>query len=112
MLIGIQIIGILFTLFMLYITFIRNKRDEISYTEQIIWFIFWGLFGLITIFPQILNPITIVLHVSRTLDFLIIGGFLFMIGISYYNYGQIKQFNQKIEVIVKHIAWEEAEKKK
>lgn len=109
MLLGIQIIGVLFGIFMLYLAFLQKKRKEASIPESILWFIFWGVFIVITILPQILNPITIKLNITRTMDLLIIGGILFMVGISYYNYNQIKHYKIKIESIVTHIAWKETE---
>ncbi len=44
MLLGIQIAGILFALFMLYITFLHRKRDEFTVNEAGFWTLMWVCF--------------------------------------------------------------------
>ena len=84
--IGIQIIGLLFGLFMIYYTFLSLKRKEFKKGEFIVWIIMWTIFLVVTLFPNVLNPIISSLSVSRRLDLLIIVGFLFLIGIGFYTY--------------------------
>ena len=76
---GIQILGSLFGFFMMYYTFLQHKRKEFTIKEYSFWFIFWGVFVIITLFPQILDPILSTLNLVRALDFFIIAGFLFLI---------------------------------
>ena len=71
---GTQILGILFGFFMMYYTFLQYKRKEFTIKEYSFWFIFWGVFAVITLFPQILDPVLITLSIGRTLDFFIIIG--------------------------------------
>jgi len=77
---GIQIIGILFGFFMMYYTFLHYKRKEFTMREYGFWLILWALFIVITLFPDILDPILKSLSIARALDFFIIIGFLFLIG--------------------------------
>ena len=105
MLLGIQIVGVLFGLFMLYITFLHEKRREFGAKEKIFWIIAWLAFILLVMFPNSLDIIARnVLNISRTLDFLIILGFMFLIGISFHNYLIIKKNQNKLEKIVRKLA--------
>ena len=105
MLLGIQIAGILFGLFMLYITFLHGKRKEFNSKEGIFWIIAWIIFILLVIFPNAFDIIARgVLNISRTLDFLIILGFMFLIGISFHNYIMVKKNQNKLEKIVRKLA--------
>ncbi len=105
MVLGIQFVGIFFGLFMLYITTLYSKRKEIDAKERWFWVSAWIVFILLVIFPNSVDMIARrVLNISRTLDFLIILGFMFLIGISFYNYLIIKKNQNKIEKIVRKIA--------
>ena len=101
---GIQIIGILFGFFMMYYTFLQRKRKEFTVKEYAFWFVFWGIFVLITLFPQVLDPLLVTLNIARALDLLIIAGFLFLIFVSFYTYTIVRKVQRKQERIVRQIA--------
>ena len=101
---GIQILGILFGFFMMYYTFLQYKRKEFTIKEYSFWFIFWSIFVVITLFPQILDPVLATLNISRTLDLFIIAGFLFMIFVIFYTYTIVRKNQKKLEEVVRNIA--------
>ncbi len=105
MVLGIQILGILFGLFMIYITFISGKRREFTTKEGGFWIIVWVLFILVSLFPRGLDfLIKGVLKLQRPLDFFIIAGFMFMIGFIFYSYTLIRKSQKKLEKIVRKMA--------
>ena len=105
MVLGIQILGILFGLFMIYITFISGKRREFTTKEGGFWIIVWVLFILVSLFPRGLDfLIKGVLKLQRPLDFFIIAGFMFMIGFIFYSYTLIRKSQKKLEEIVRKMA--------
>ena len=101
---GIQILGVLFGFFMIYYTFLQYKRKEFTIKEYSFWFIFWGIFVIITLFPQILDPVLGTLSISRTLDFFIITGFLFLIFVIFYTYTLMRKNQKKLEEVVRNVA--------
>ena len=101
---GIQILGILLGFFMMYYTFLQYKRKEFTIKEYSFWFLFWGAFVVVTLFPQMLDPILITLNIGRTLDLFIIGGFLFMVFIVFYTYTLVRKNQKKLEEVVRNIA--------
>ena len=101
---GIQIIGILFGFFMMYYTFLQYKRREFTIKEYSFWFVFWGIFVIVTLFPQLLDPVLNTLNISRTLDFFIIAGFLFLTFVVFYTYTIVRKNQRKVEEIVRNIA--------
>jgi len=112
MLLGIQIFGTLFGLFMLYLTFIYGKRKEFKTTEGAFWIIAWTIFIVMTIFPQSVDfVVRDVLNISRTLDFLIIIGFMFLIGLTFYNYYMLRKSENKVENLVRKLAIEKKNSK-
>ena len=103
-LLGIQILGALFGLFMAYYIFLHYKRKELTVREYGFWIFFWVAFILITIFPQILDPLVETLNISRTLDLLIIAGILFLVFVSIYNYSLLRKNQERLEKVVRSLA--------
>ena len=101
---GIQILGILFGFFMMYYTFLQHKRKEFTIKEYSFWFFFWGVFVIITLLPQILDPLLSTLNIARTLDFFIIAGFLFTIFVVFYTYTIVRKNQRNLEEVVRNIA--------
>jgi hypothetical protein len=101
---GIQILGMLFGFFMMYYTFLQHKKKQFTIKEYSFWFAFWSIFVIITLFPQILDPVLSTLNISRALDFFIISGFLFIIFVLFYTYTMVRKNQKKIEEVVRNIA--------
>ena len=104
MVLGIQIAGILFGLFMIYYSFLNYKRREFTSKEIFFWSVVWILFIAISLFPNILDPIVKIGGFLRALDLLIISGFLFLIAAIFYTYTVTRKVQKKLETVVREIA--------
>ncbi len=110
MVLGIQIIGILFGVFMLYYTFLYYKRKEFRQLEFGFWVVLWGVLIAMAIWPNSLDfLVKKVLSLSRPLDFFMIVGFLFIVFLAYFNYISSKKINHKIDRIISAAAINKAE---
>lgn len=108
---GIQILGMLFSLVMIYFTFLHYKRKEYPVETFLFWIVLWIGFIFMAIFPTSLDfVIKDVLKFGRRLDFFIIGGFIFLIALVYYNYVTVKSVRIKMEKVIRRIALENAKK--
>jgi len=108
MMLGIQLMGLIFGLFMIYITFLHFKRNEFTMNEAGFWAILWTAFLVVTLIPQILNPIMEKLSIARTMDLFIILGFMFLITANFYTYGVVRKVQKRTENIVREIAIKKA----
>ena len=111
MVLGIQLLGTIFAVFMLYVTFLNQKRKEFSPREYGFWLAVWIVFIILTLFPQILSPIVKTLNLVRTMDLFIILGFMLIMGTTFHVYSKIKKMRTKIEKVVREIAIKKADKK-
>ena len=111
MVLGAQLIGIIFGLGVLYLTFLYFKRSEFTRNEWGLWTLLGTLFILLSIFPELLDPIIVKFQFARTLDFLIILGFMFLIAATFYTYVVTRQTQRKLESLVRRLAIEKAKKK-
>lgn len=101
MVLGIQIAGILFGLFMIYYTFLNYKKKEFTVKEVSFWIVVWALFVIVSVFPYILDPIARSLAFARTFDLLIISGFLFLILAIFYTYTITRKTQKQVEIVVR-----------
>ena len=104
MVLGIQIVGLLFGLFIIYLTFLNYKRKEFTTKEFVFWIILWVIFLVLTLFPFILDRIIKPLGFFRAFDFFIMSGFLFLIATIFYTYTVVRRTQRQIEKVVREIA--------
>lgn len=104
---GIQILGVMFGVFMLYFTLVYFKRREFSLGFLIFWEILWTLLILISIFPHSTDFFLQELGLIRAMDFFMVGGFLIAFGLLFYNYVVIQRLKIKMEKIVRKEALKE-----
>lgn len=101
---GIQIAGFLFGLFMIYYSFLHYKRKEFTTKEFSFWLFLWIGLVAVALFPSVLDPIVRAGGFFRALDLLIISGFLFLIAAIFYTYTLTRKNERKLETIVREMA--------
>ena len=100
----IQLLGIIFGVAMMYFTFVKYKRKEISNTECTLWMIGWIALIGIAIVPSLLDAIIKPLNFYRRLDFFVVVGFFTILGLAFYNYSLVKKMEYKMEQLVRETA--------
>jgi hypothetical protein len=110
MIIGVQIIGIIFGLFMVYLSFLHYKRKEFNKLQFLIWEIIWICFLFIAFFPNIISGVTKKLGFIRVMDFLTITGFIFIALLTFYNYSSLNKIKKSLEQKVRKEALSDLDK--
>lgn len=109
MVLGIQVFGIVFGAFMLYMSFLQWKKREFTFNEWAFWSVFALAFSGISLFPDVINPITAALRLERKLDLFIILGFMFLIAATFYSYRVVRKTQKSLEELVRQLALERAQ---
>lgn len=109
---GVQIIAVLFAIFMIYVAFLHWKRRDIRGVEIFFWSILWLGFIIITLFPKILESVSQLLFFARVMDLLMIAAFMILAFLGFQNYVSNKRTERKIEELVRREATRDVEKKK
>jgi hypothetical protein len=104
MVLGIQVLGLLFGLFMIYYSFLHFKRKDFTVKEFTVWLLLWLAFIAVSLFPNLLDAIVKTLRLARTMDFLIIAGFMVLLLMFFYTYAIVRINQRKLEEIVRKIA--------
>jgi len=111
MLIGLQILGLIFALGMLYITYTSLKRHELNKLDFVFWALLWVLFMLANLFSDKLDFFFETLKIQGAMWFFTVIGFIFLTCLGFYLYKGLKRNQKKIEKIIQQIALENKDKK-
>jgi len=101
MIIGLQIIALLFSFSMIYFAVLHFKRGEIGGTEVASWLIMWTIAIVIIIFPELLQTFASTFLVTRVFDLMVIGGFILVISMVASAYVRTKKLENKLEDLVR-----------
>lgn len=112
MIIGLQLIAIIFALIMLYFAYLHYSRREISGVEIFSWFIIWIITICIVVFPELLQTFAKTFAINRVFDLMVIGGFIVVISMVYLAYIKTRKLEQKMEQLVRESSLKEIKKKK
>lgn len=111
MIIGLQIVGILFSLGMIYFAVLHYKRGEIGAVEISSWVLIWSVTIFVTIFPNILRDFARTFAVSRLFDLMVVGGFFLVLTMVTYSYVRTKKLEKKMEALIRKEAIVSAKRK-
>lgn len=109
MLVGIQFVGLIFALVMIYLTFVYYKRKNYDWQSALLWIIVWLGVGVIIVFPQTIYGLMQALEIERTADFFVMSGFALFSVIIFYLYGTVKRTNKRMNELVRALAYEKTQ---
>ena len=104
MIIGLQIIAILFALCMIYFAVLSYKRQELNGLEVASWLIMWGFAIVVITFPELLRTFAGTFLVTRVFDLMVIGGFIIVISMVSSAYLRTKKNEKKLEDLVRKLS--------
>lgn len=97
MIMGIQIIGVIFGLIMGYFVFLHYKRKEFNKFQFLLWEFIWFGFIIVILFPRITGSFIHQLGITRSMDLLTILGFMFLTILTFFNYTVLNKLKRKLE---------------
>lgn len=112
MIIGLQIIAILFAFSMIYFAVLHYKRGEINGMEIASWLVIWTITVVIVIFPELLQTFARTFLVTRVFDLMVIGGFILVISLVGSSYVRTRRNEKKLEELVRKLSLREERIKK
>jgi len=108
MIIGLQIIALIFAFSMIYFVVLHYKRGEIGKGEVAAWMVMWTVAIVIIIFPEILRRFASTFLVTRVFDLMTIGGFILVISMVTSAYIRTKKLEKKLEDLIRKEAMRDA----
>ncbi len=112
MILGLQIIAILFAFAMIYFAVLHRRRGELDRTEILSWVAIWIATIVIVVFPELLRKFAQTFFITRLFDLMVVGGFVLVIAMVARTYVGTKRMEKKLEEYVRREALKNAKKKK
>lgn len=110
MIIGLQIIALIFAFSMVYFAVLHYKRGELRRSEIISWVAMWSAAIVVIIFPELLRTFASTFLVTRVFDLMVISGFILVISMIGSAYLRTKRMEKKLEDMVRKEALKKAKK--
>lgn len=107
MILGLQIIALIFALIMIYFAYLHFRRGEINGLEILFWLFAWIGAIFIALFPEVFRVFSATIAISRAFDLAMIGGFILLTPLVYMAYIRTKRIERKLEELIR----EEAKRK-
>jgi hypothetical protein len=101
--IGLQLVAIIFALWMLYFSYLHYRRHEFNRLEFILWEILWIGLVVVVILPHSVQFILNAFSITRTFDFVVIVAIVILFGVTFRNYVLQKRLNRKLEELVRQL---------
>lgn len=111
MVLGVQIFGFVFGIFMIYLAFIYMKKKDLSLNDFLFWLIIWILFIVAVMIPQTLNIFMETLGIIGAIQFFTVIGFVFLFGFVFFLYKNVRKTQRMLAKVVKEIALQKIKKK-
>jgi hypothetical protein len=108
--IWIQILGAIFALDMMFITYFYHRRGVFYLHDSILWMSVWVGIFLVAMVPQTVEVIIEPFQIIRVMDFLQLAGFFLLFSISFAMFTKSRSNDRKLEKLVREFAVKEAEK--
>lgn len=106
----LQLLSTLFALAMVYWTYLSYRRKTIRMFELIFWLAAWGGFALVVLFPSTTNIFLERLNVNRTMDLMLVMGFMLVWVVLFADHLETRRLRQRLQELVRQIALKEGEK--
>jgi hypothetical protein len=110
MILGLQIVAIIFSFVMIYFAVLNYKRGEIDRIEIYSWLTIWIATLLIVIFPEFLRRLAQRFFITRLFDLMVVAGFVLVITLVARAYISTKKVERKLEEIIRKEALRGIEK--
>lgn len=111
MIIGLQIVTLLFSLCMIYFAALHYRRKEISKFEMFVWLGAWLFASFAIVFPDALQSFARTFRFARLFDMMVVGGMILVIIMVSRVYITSNRIQKKIEKMVRKHAIKNAGKK-
>ncbi|MCK4736640.1 MAG: DUF2304 domain-containing protein [Methanophagales archaeon] len=112
MMIGIQILGVIFALGMSYMTFLFYKRRDYPRKDFIFWMIIWLGFLVLVMFPTLAETLLKPLSVSNVMVLFTIFGFMLTFALLFYQHDVMRKNEKKLRTIVREMALNNSKRNK
>lgn len=108
--VGIQLIVLVFSFFMLYNVYLYWKKKEIGFLGAMVWVTIWGGLLFITFFPKYIEPFVKELFFIRLFDLATVLALIILAYVMFENHVRINKLQKQIGLLVRSLAIKKGKK--
>lgn len=101
---AIQLLAVLGSLLMAYVTYTALRRRELHLAESVVWMVVWVVLMVVSLFPDRLRALIAPLAVARLLDLVMIAGIFFLAVFVFALNRSLRRLENRIERLVRELA--------
>lgn len=102
--IPLQLVSLVFGLYMLYWSFLSYKKRLFYFRELFFWVAVWSTFILVALFPDTTKLVLQTFRINRVMDLLMILALIFLSIVTYRVYIDNRQLTKKLQDLVRQEA--------
>ena len=88
-----------------YFTYVKYKKNDLSFKSYLLWFSVWTGLVITSVFPSLLKYVSEeVFNIQRPVDFVYICVSLFLLIVIFFIFAAMKNLTNKIETVVSEVA--------
>jgi hypothetical protein len=104
MVLELQAFGVLFSVVMLYLSYVYFRKDTYGVRSFAVWACVWVAGGLLLLFPQWFRGLAQSLQFTRVTDFYVSLAIMFLGLVTFFNFVHMKRQGKLVENLVRTIA--------
>jgi len=101
---GIQILGILISVYLMIQTLIQYRKKSYSLRKTISWIILWTLMGIIFTYPSLVGLVLPIFTMQDAMLATTVMGLIVVYVLVYHTYQQTTEIEKKLTELVQNIA--------
>ena len=101
---ALQLVSIIFGLYMLYWSFLVYKKRLIYVRELWFWAVVWVAFMGVVLLPDSTKEVLQTFRINRVMDLLMITTFVILWFVTFRNYVENKQLRKKLQDLIRETA--------
>jgi len=109
---GIQVIGLLFSLGMIYLSYVYYRRRDFELSDFALWLLISFFVLIAVLFPGIFESVLQPLAFYRLFDLLTLGGFIILFAVIFRMYKVTRKNERNLDEIVRNLALRGSKSKK
>ncbi|MBW3003619.1 DUF2304 family protein [Candidatus Woesearchaeota archaeon] len=108
----LQIVGVLFALGMMFLTYLHFRRKEFYVSDLIVWVLIWFGFIFVVLFPEVFRIVLQTFAIQGPLWFITIAAIIFLTILVFYLHFTVRKTQRKVRHMVKAVALRDADNEK
>jgi hypothetical protein len=104
---AVQLLACAFALAMAYLSYVAFRKRHFGIGGFVFWEIIWAGLVVVSLAPELFQPLTRTFRVARLMDLVVVVGMLVLGAATYQTYVTVERLRRQVERLVRELALSE-----